>query len=106
MLQFWNYYQFISDGYLTPLSSFIENYGTHVITSITIGGRDVIYVKQHQSSLLTEIDIKNYVKDIGDQRFLSSESQPAALALKYKDKVSYVQSFLFGLWFCILSVKP
>ncbi|KAK6943261.1 Membrane attack complex component/perforin (MACPF) domain [Dillenia turbinata] len=51
------------------LASFIENYGTHVITSISIGGKDVIYVKQHQSSSLTSLEIKNYVQDIGNQRF-------------------------------------
>ncbi|RVX00604.1 MACPF domain-containing protein CAD1 [Vitis vinifera] len=52
------------------LASFIENFGTHVITSVTIGGKDVIYVKQHQSSPLSTMEIKNYVQDIGNQRVL------------------------------------
>ncbi|KMZ65443.1 MACPF domain-containing protein CAD1 [Zostera marina] len=56
------------------LSSFIENYGTHIITSVTIGGQDVVYVKQQNSSLLSKIDIEKYVKDIGDQRFKDSDS--------------------------------
>ncbi|KAK6917748.1 Membrane attack complex component/perforin (MACPF) domain, partial [Dillenia turbinata] len=70
------------------LASFIENYGTHIITSATIGGRDVVYIKQHQSSPLLASDIENYVKDIVDQRFLDVKSQPTAAPFKYKDKAS------------------
>lgn len=68
--------------------SFIENFGTHIVTSATIGGRDVVYIKQHQSSPLSVSDIENYVKDIGDQRFSDSKSLPSSGPLKYKDKVS------------------
>ncbi|XVE88276.1 hypothetical protein DITRI_Ditri19aG0056600 [Diplodiscus trichospermus] len=68
------------------LASFIENYGTHIVTSATIGGRDVVYVRQHQSSPLSLTDIESYVKDIADQRFLDSKGQSSAAALKYKDK--------------------
>ncbi|KAK8692536.1 hypothetical protein V6N13_075995 [Hibiscus sabdariffa] len=68
------------------LASFIENYGTHIVTSATIGGRDVVYVRQHQSSPLLLTDIENYVKDIEDQRFLESKGQSSAAPLKYKDK--------------------
>ncbi|KAF7151812.1 hypothetical protein RHSIM_Rhsim02G0150100 [Rhododendron simsii] len=67
------------------LASFIETYGTHIVTSATIGGRDVVYIRQHQSSPLSAADIQNYVKDIGDQRFSDSKSQSAA-PIKYKDK--------------------
>lgn len=68
------------------LASFIENFGTHVVTSATIGGRDVVYIRQHQSSPLSTVDIESYLKDIGDQRFLDSKSQSSAGPLKYKDK--------------------
>lgn len=68
--------------------SFIENFGTHVVKSTTIGGRDVVYVRQDQSSLLSESDIENYMKDIGDQRFTDLRGQPNASPLKYKDKAS------------------
>nr|GLL36797.1 MACPF domain-containing protein CAD1-like [Ipomoea trifida] len=68
------------------LASFIENFGTHIITSITIGGKDVIYVKQHLSSPLSTVEIKNYVQDIGNQRFSSIESLTSSGLLKYKDK--------------------
>ncbi|XP_059664682.1 MACPF domain-containing protein CAD1 [Cornus florida] len=68
------------------LASFIENYGTHIVTSATIGGRDVIYIRQHQSSPLSASDIENYAKDIGDQRFSDLKSQTSAGLFKYKDK--------------------
>ena len=69
-------------------ASFIENFGTHVITSVTIGGKDVIYVKQHDSSSLSTMEIKSYVQDIGNQRFSSAESLTSSGLLKYKDKAS------------------
>ena len=65
--------------------SFIESYGTHIVTSATIGGRDVVYIRQHQSSPLTVTDIETYVKDIADQRF--QESSTTSAPLNYKDKV-------------------
>lgn len=68
--------------------SFIENYGTHIVTSATVGGRDVVYVRQHQSSPLSALDIESYVKDIEDQRFSDSKVNTSAGSLKYKDKVS------------------
>ncbi|KAK3002666.1 hypothetical protein RJ639_019972 [Escallonia herrerae] len=70
------------------LSSFIENFGTHVITSVTIGGKDVIYVKQHPSSPLSTMDVKNYVQDVGNQRFSRAESPTSSGLLKYSDKAS------------------
>ncbi|XP_011011314.1 PREDICTED: MACPF domain-containing protein CAD1-like [Populus euphratica] len=68
------------------LASFIENFGTHVITSVTIGGKDVIYVKQHQSSPLSTMEIKHYVQDIGNQRFSDTEGHMSSGPMKLKDK--------------------
>ncbi|XP_041024202.1 MACPF domain-containing protein CAD1-like [Juglans microcarpa x Juglans regia] len=68
------------------LASFIENFGTHVITSITIGGKDVIYVKQHKSSPLSTMEIKKYIQDIGNQRFSDMESYTSSGQMKVKDK--------------------
>ncbi|KAK4359572.1 hypothetical protein RND71_021801 [Anisodus tanguticus] len=75
------------------LASFIENFGTHVITSVTIGGKDVIYVKQHISSPLSAVEIKNYVQDIGNQRFSSTESLRSSGLLRYKDKAGDLSLF-------------
>ncbi|KAH9298788.1 hypothetical protein KI387_030470, partial [Taxus chinensis] len=60
--------------------------GTHIITSVTIGGRDVIYVKQHHSSPLSSTDIQKYVKDIADRRFSVIENYSALSASTLKDK--------------------
>lgn len=77
------------------LNSFIENFGTHIITSVTIGGKDVIYVKQHVSSPLSIVEIKNYVQDIGNQRFSSPEGLTNSGLLKFKDKASSVFCLFF-----------
>ncbi|KAK7318864.1 hypothetical protein RJT34_03571 [Clitoria ternatea] len=70
----------------SSLASFIENYGTHIVTSATIGGRDVIYIRQHQSSSLSASDIEKYVNDIGDDRFLGEKNLSGSGPLKYKEK--------------------
>jgi hypothetical protein len=77
-----------SPFFFSPLFSFIENFGTHVVTSATIGGRDVVYIRQHQSSPLSALEIESYVNEIMDQRFLDSKGESSAGPLKYKDKVS------------------
>lgn len=68
------------------LASFIENFGTHIIISVTIGGGDVIYVKQHHSSPLSSTDIENYVKEIAGQRFSDLESNSSFGVSTLKDK--------------------
>lgn len=68
------------------LSSFIENYGTHIITSVTIGGKDVIYVKQHSLSPLSTIEIKKYVQDIGKQRFSDKQGHTNSGPVESKNK--------------------
>ncbi|KAK4253395.1 hypothetical protein QN277_010713 [Acacia crassicarpa] len=76
------------------LASFIENFGTHVITSITIGGKDVIYVKQHHTSPLSKLEMKNYIEEIGNQRFSDANSQTSSGQTKSKDKS--VEPFSFN----------
>ncbi|CAL0306292.1 unnamed protein product [Lupinus luteus] len=68
------------------LASFIEKFGTHVITSITVGGKDVIYVKQHHTSPLSKSEMKNYIEDIGSQRFADIDSHTSSGQTKSKDK--------------------
>ncbi|CAM6021048.1 unnamed protein product [Sphagnum balticum] len=52
------------------LASFIERYGTHVIVGVTIGGKDVIYVRQHQSSPSTVVEVQKLMQSVADRRFL------------------------------------
>ncbi|KAM7262408.1 hypothetical protein ACFE04_000091 [Oxalis oulophora] len=70
----------------TALASFIENYGTHIVSSATIGGRDVVYIRQHQSSPLSVPEIEIYINEIMEHRFLESISQPSTGPFKNKDK--------------------
>ncbi|XP_039116499.1 MACPF domain-containing protein CAD1 isoform X1 [Dioscorea cayenensis subsp. rotundata] len=68
------------------LASFIEKFGTHIITSVTIGGRDEVYIKQHISSPLSSADIEKYVQDIGDRRFLTLKSHFTSSPIATKAK--------------------
>lgn len=62
----------------------------------------MIYVKQHQSSPLSTMEIKNYVQDIGNQRFSNTESHMSSGLKKVKDKASST-IFLFAFSFVDLT---
>ncbi|XP_023755916.1 MACPF domain-containing protein At1g14780 [Lactuca sativa] len=51
------------------LARFIEKYGTHIIVGISIGGQDVILLKQNKSSNLEPSQLKNHLEDLGDEMF-------------------------------------
>ncbi|KAH9618591.1 hypothetical protein KSS87_019832 [Heliosperma pusillum] len=51
------------------LSRFIEKYGTHVIVGISIGGEDMVLVKQDKSSKLNASQLKKHLYELGDQLF-------------------------------------
>eukprot|EP01018_Ginkgo_biloba_P013765 Gb_35162 [translate_table: standard] len=70
------------------LARFVETFGTHIVTDVTVGGRDVIYVKQGHSSPLSSTEIEKYVKDIGDQRFSDLDGQGGFSSRTHKDKIA------------------
>lgn len=51
------------------LASFIEKYGTHIIMSVEVGGKDIVYVKQHQSSTLTKSEVEVQLRKLVETRF-------------------------------------
>ncbi|KAK3128865.1 hypothetical protein QOZ80_6BG0467400 [Eleusine coracana subsp. coracana] len=51
------------------IASFIEKYGTHIIVGLSMGGQDVVYVKQDKSSPLSPSEIKEHLDRLGDQLF-------------------------------------
>uniref|UniRef100_A0A7N2L6W9 MACPF domain-containing protein n=2 Tax=Quercus lobata TaxID=97700 RepID=A0A7N2L6W9_QUELO len=51
------------------LARFIEKYGTHIIVGLSIGGQDVVLVKQDTSSELGPTQLKNHLDKLGDQLF-------------------------------------
>jgi hypothetical protein len=48
---------------------FINTYGTHVVVGLSMGGQDVVYVKQDTSSPLSPAEIKAHLDRLGDQLF-------------------------------------
>ena len=48
---------------------FIEKYGTHIIVGLSIGGQDVVLVRQDKSSNLGPSELKRHLDDLGDQLF-------------------------------------
>jgi hypothetical protein len=57
-------------GGVPAFFSFIERYGTHIIVGVTIGGKDVVYVRQHQSSPSTVAEVQKLMQSVADRRFL------------------------------------
>ncbi|KAI3462421.1 hypothetical protein Pfo_019084 [Paulownia fortunei] len=51
------------------LTKFIAKYGTHIITGVRVGGKDVVHVKQHHSSPLQPVDVQKILKDVAEKRF-------------------------------------
>ncbi|XVE91804.1 hypothetical protein REPUB_Repub01dG0043200 [Reevesia pubescens] len=53
----------------SALARFIEKYGTHVIVGLSIGGQDMVLVRQNKSSNLEPSQLKKHLDDLGDQLF-------------------------------------
>ncbi|XP_029128403.1 MACPF domain-containing protein At1g14780 isoform X2 [Cajanus cajan] len=60
----------------TPLHSqgenfirFIENFGTHILVGLGIGGKDLVLVKQDESSNLEPSELKMHLDELGNQLF-------------------------------------
>lgn len=77
--------------------SFIENYGTHVVVGISMGGQDVVYVKQDKSSQLPLCEIKYNLDKLGDQLFTGICTLPLQQrkSKENKSKVCYHHCFFF-----------
>ncbi|XP_041014085.1 MACPF domain-containing protein At4g24290-like isoform X2 [Juglans microcarpa x Juglans regia] len=59
----------------SALARFINTFGTHVVVSIKMGGKDVIYVKQQHSSTLQPADVQKRLKEMADKRFSDANGQ-------------------------------
>lgn len=51
------------------LARFIEKYGTHIIVGLSIGGQDVVLVKQDKNSNMEASQLKSHLDNLGDQLF-------------------------------------
>ncbi|KAI4342237.1 hypothetical protein MLD38_026883 [Melastoma candidum] len=57
------------------LARFIETFGTHIVSGVKMGGKDVIYVKQLHSSSLQPANVQKRLKEMADKRFLVNNGQ-------------------------------
>ncbi|XP_057976841.1 MACPF domain-containing protein At4g24290 [Malania oleifera] len=57
------------------LARFIETFGTHIIFSVKMGGKDVIYMKQQHSSTLQPAEVQKRLKEMADKRFSDANGQ-------------------------------
>ncbi|KAJ1418364.1 Membrane attack complex component/perforin [Sesbania bispinosa] len=51
------------------LARFIKKFGTHILVGLSIGGKDLIFVKQDVSSTLPPSELKKHLHELGDQLF-------------------------------------
>ncbi|XP_073143196.1 MACPF domain-containing protein At1g14780 [Henckelia pumila] len=53
----------------SALARFIEKYGTHIIVGLSMGGHDLVLVKQDKSSSMEPSELKNHLYNLGNQLF-------------------------------------
>ncbi|XBI48393.1 hypothetical protein VPH35_112149 [Triticum aestivum] len=58
------------------IASFIEKYGTHVVVGLSMGGQDVVCVRQAASSPLSPSEIRGHLDRLGDQLFSGACAVP------------------------------
>ena len=59
----------IDVGKILMSDRFIGKYGTHIIVGLSIGGQDVVLVRQDKSSNLEPSEMKRLLDELGDQLF-------------------------------------
>lgn len=83
-------------------NSFIEKFGTHIVVGLSIGGQDVVLVKQDNSSTLEPSELKKHLQDLGDQLFTGT-CNFSPLRSKSKDHKQKVIPYTdMCILFCLL----
>lgn len=77
----------------SAIASFIEKYGTHIVVGVSMGGQDVVYVKQDKSSLLPESEIKEHLEKLGDQLFTGTCPMPPSHCKSRDNKTKVPEAF-------------
>ncbi|CAH1440158.1 unnamed protein product [Lactuca virosa] len=57
------------------LAGFIDKYGTHMVVGVKMGGKDVIYLKQLQTSDLEPRQVRDILKQLVDQKLSEDVSE-------------------------------
>lgn len=79
------------------LAGFIEKYGTHVVVGVTMGGKDVIHVKQMRKSNHEPEEIQKMLKHWGDERFCVDPVESKSPASVYSGKPKEENLLQWGL---------
>uniref|UniRef100_A0A0E0DZW9 MACPF domain-containing protein n=1 Tax=Oryza meridionalis TaxID=40149 RepID=A0A0E0DZW9_9ORYZ len=77
----------------SAIASFIEKYGTHIIVGLSMGGQDVVYVKQDKSSPLSPSVIKEHLDKLGDQLFTGTCTLPPSHCKSRDHKFKVPEAF-------------
>lgn len=80
---------------MTKLDRFIEKYGTHIIVGLSIGGQDVVLVRQDKSSNLEPSHLKSHLDELGDQLFTGT-CNFSPHQIKNKEQKHKVHSLFFS----------
>eukprot|EP00249_Psilotum_nudum_P018136 c26655_g1_i2 orf=535-2325(-) len=68
------------------LARFILKYGTHIVVSVSIGGQDVLYLKERHSSPMSSRGIHSFLKKHGDNHFTEEINQKSTISKGNKIK--------------------
>ncbi|XP_015693822.1 MACPF domain-containing protein At1g14780-like [Oryza brachyantha] len=77
----------------SAIASFIKKYGTHIVVGLSMGGQDVVYVKQDKSSPLSPSVIKEHLDRLGDQLFTGTCTLPPSHCKSRDHKVKVPEAF-------------
>ncbi|XP_062228609.1 MACPF domain-containing protein At1g14780-like [Phragmites australis] len=77
----------------SAIASFIKKYGTHIVVGLSLGGQDVVYVKQDKSSPLSPSEIKGHLDRLGDQLFTGTCTLPPSHCKSRDHKFKVPQAF-------------
>lgn len=81
------------------IDRFIEKYGTHIVVGLSVGGQDVLLVRQDKSSTMEASQLKQHIDELGDQLFTGSCTFSSIHAKSKEHKRNKV--FLFPYSLCI-----
>ncbi|WVZ81743.1 hypothetical protein U9M48_029085 [Paspalum notatum var. saurae] len=77
----------------SAIASFIEKYGTHIVVGLSLGGQDVVYVKQDKTSPLSPSEIKEHLDRLGDQLFSGTCPLPPSHCKSRDSKFKVPEAF-------------
>lgn len=70
---------------------FIEQYGTHVVIGVSMGGKDVMYLRQSHPSNIQPFHLQELLKNKADARFMDSAQN---ISEDIYDQVLYLSLFI------------